>query len=183
MVNGKSKGSSYEREISKKLSLWLSEGKRDDLLWRTQNSGGRFTTRRKLGIDTQNQDGDITSTDPEAQFFSDRYTLELKRYGDVNLWGLLTKKGGGIILFWKQTIRQASDSNKIPILIVKQDRKPALWISNNDFQYNIDEYFHWIPRMQSEYHTTEQKMNIYFLDDILSLDPKSFRYMTECGFK
>ena len=47
MTTGKRKGNNYEREMSRRLSLWLSENERDDLIWRTHNSGGRFTTRMK----------------------------------------------------------------------------------------------------------------------------------------
>lgn len=181
MVNGKNKGSSYEREISKKLSLWLSEGKRDDILWRTQNSGGRFTIRRKKGIDTQNQDGDITSTDPSAQFFSDIFTVELKRYKDINLWSIITGKGGGLMSFWEQTCRQAESSNKIPILIAKQNQKPDLWISNRLFYKVVRDYFKEIPILQ----VTNEKggIVIYLFKNILKLDPIPFKRMVEINFK
>jgi hypothetical protein len=46
------KGSSFEREIAKLLSLWWSEGMRDDVFYRSHASGGRFTMRRKSGKDT-----------------------------------------------------------------------------------------------------------------------------------
>ncbi len=184
MVNGKNKGSSYEREISKKLSLWLSEGKRDDSFWRTQNSGGRFTTRRKLGIDTQNQDGDITSTDPSTQFFSDTFTLELKKYKDINLWGLFTGKGGGLLSFWEQTKRQALSSYKVPVLIVKQDRKPDLWISNKVFARAMNSHFAYPPFTQfTDFGTCPEIMCIYFLQEILDMDPVAFKRMVESNFK
>ena len=45
---GKSqKGGAWEREFSKYLSLWITEGERDDVFWRSSQSGGRATQRAK----------------------------------------------------------------------------------------------------------------------------------------
>jgi len=45
------KGSQNEREKSREWSLWFSEGKREDLFWRT-NSGAMATQRGKKGKTT-----------------------------------------------------------------------------------------------------------------------------------
>ena len=34
MANSKQIGNSYEREVAKKLSLWITKNERDDILWR-----------------------------------------------------------------------------------------------------------------------------------------------------
>ena len=47
---GKQKGGEYERTVCKKLSLWVSNGTRDDIFWRSAMSGGRATLQRKKGI-------------------------------------------------------------------------------------------------------------------------------------
>lgn len=76
------KGSSFEREISKQLSLWWTYGEREDVFWRSQASGARATQRKKQGKNTFGQVGDITSTDPISQPFVDLFTIELKKgYG------------------------------------------------------------------------------------------------------
>ena len=72
------KGAKFEREISKALSRWWTEGERDDIFWRTSQSGGRATTRKKQGKSTKNQDGDICATDPIGQPLLDITTIELK---------------------------------------------------------------------------------------------------------
>jgi len=58
------KGSGFEREVAKALSMWWSSYERDDIFWRSSNSGGRATARRKRGKTTQGQAGDIAATDP-----------------------------------------------------------------------------------------------------------------------
>lgn len=73
------KGSEFEREISKRLSLWWSDGKRDDIFWRTSGSGARATTRRKKSQKTAYEYGDITFTDPDGKPFIDYFLVELKR--------------------------------------------------------------------------------------------------------
>ena len=78
VVLGKLKGSSFERTICKKLSLWVSKNKRDDIFWRTNSSGGRYTVRKKVGLDTYNQAGDITNAHPEGEFLVNYFIFELK---------------------------------------------------------------------------------------------------------
>jgi hypothetical protein len=73
------KGGEYEREISKQLSLWVSKGKRDDLIWRTSASGGRATTRSKKKLETAYAYGDLTFTDPKAKPLFDLAVIEAKR--------------------------------------------------------------------------------------------------------
>jgi len=40
---GKAKGASFERDICRRLSLWVSAGKQEDVFWRSAMSGGRST--------------------------------------------------------------------------------------------------------------------------------------------
>jgi len=72
------KGSQFERKICKELSLWWTSGKRDDVFWRTQNSGGRAAIRTRKGKSTSGQYGDIASTDKISAKFTRLFTIELK---------------------------------------------------------------------------------------------------------
>lgn len=72
------KGGTFENEVCKKLSLWFSEGKRDDLFTRSDGSGGRFTRRIKKGKDTANQGGDISFCDPEGESLIRKWCIECK---------------------------------------------------------------------------------------------------------
>jgi len=73
------KGSSYERKICKLLSVWWTEGERDDVFWRTAGSGARATSRRKQGKHTFGQTGDVQATDPIGQPLIDLFSIELKK--------------------------------------------------------------------------------------------------------
>ena len=78
MAKGHDKGSAFERKISKELSLWWTSGKRDDIFYRTSQSGGRATTRSKQSKDTFGQYGDIQAADPIGQPLMDLVSIELK---------------------------------------------------------------------------------------------------------
>lgn len=77
------KGSEFEREFAKRLGVWW--GGRDDIFWRSSNSGGRATVRRAGGLATAGQAGDIAATDPVGQPLVDLITFELKKgYSKAN---------------------------------------------------------------------------------------------------
>lgn len=73
------KGAQFERDICRVLSLWWSEQKRDDLFWRTSQSGGRATVRQQKGLRTAGSYGDIAALDPEGESLLRVFTIELKR--------------------------------------------------------------------------------------------------------
>ena len=74
-----SKGSNFEREICKCLSVWWTGGKRDDVFWRSSQSGGRATQRTKKGQKTFGSYGDIAAVDPIGQPLLKMFCIELKR--------------------------------------------------------------------------------------------------------
>lgn len=73
------KGGEYERFICKLLGRWWTGGQRDDVFWRTSQSGGRATTRQKRGVKTFGQSADICATDPLGLPLLKVFALELKR--------------------------------------------------------------------------------------------------------
>jgi hypothetical protein len=73
------KGGTYEREIAKLLSRWWTDQKRDDIFWRTSNSGGRATVRARKGLTTGNHAPDLCAIDPIGQPFVDLIAVEIKR--------------------------------------------------------------------------------------------------------
>jgi hypothetical protein len=106
---GKNKGSAFEREICKTLSLWWTDGVRDDIFWRTASSGGRATQRSKRGKGTHGAAGDICALDPIGQPLMDLITLELKcGYPTARLDDLVERPAGKNL--WRQWIEQAERS-------------------------------------------------------------------------
>jgi len=61
------------------LSKWWTGGKRDDVFWRSSNSGGRATVRWQSGKKTFGHAGDIAAVDPIGQPLLKCVTIELKR--------------------------------------------------------------------------------------------------------
>lgn len=78
-MRGRGKGSGFERDLSRELSLWWTKGLRDDVFWRTSQSGGRSKTRMKTGRSTFGQYGDLQAVDPIGRPLMDLLTIECKK--------------------------------------------------------------------------------------------------------
>lgn len=111
------KGSPFEREICKKLSVWWTgDPDCDVVFWRTSQSGGRVTYRKRKGKKkvAAAHCGDITAIDKDAEPFTKLITPELKRgYNKAGPHQLLTRnpKKPGKPLF-EQFIKQAQTAAK-----------------------------------------------------------------------
>lgn len=128
------KGSAFEREFARKLSLWWSEGKADDWFWRLGGSGGRATNRAKSGRNTANGYGDIAAQCPEAQKLLNIVTFELKRgYSSTTIQDLLDKPKGPNQMrdFIEQAKRSASlAGTPFWILVFRRDLREELIVTN-----------------------------------------------------
>lgn len=125
MVNGKQKGAAFEREICVKLSLWISKGQQEDCYWRSAASGGRSTVAAGRGKRLAAQAGDISCIHPIGAPLTDMFYLECKAYRDLKFVGLLKGKGH-LVEFWCETIVQARNYGKLPLLIAKQNQQPVI---------------------------------------------------------
>lgn len=130
----KGKGSSFERQICKQLSLWWTHGKSDDVFWRTSTSGARATRRSKKGAPTFGQHGDIQATDPQGQPFIDVCSVELKRGYSKDTFSNLVEPSTHTNpnpCLYETFIRRAIEVHKNSksgtwMLIIKRDRREAL---------------------------------------------------------
>ena len=135
------KGSNFEREMAKKLSLWASNGEHDDWVWRTSSSGARAKTRSKQGKSTANSCGDLKPEHMGAFFLFKKCTWELKN-GYKN-WCILdvidnTKirsnqkkdKAQTIELFAIQCKEDAKNARvPYPIILTKKDKhEEVIWL-------------------------------------------------------
>ena len=125
---GKQKGSAFEREICKDLSLWISGGERDDLFWRSAMSGGRQTVGYKKVINRKNQGGDITSIDPIGNKLTDKYVIECKSYKNIHLQSMLygIPKNASIYEFWIELYNKSKQLNKDMMLVIKYNTSVKL---------------------------------------------------------
>jgi len=129
------KGSSFEREICVLLSKWWTNGKRDDIFWRTAGSGARAKTRSKTKQATFGQYGDVQATDPLGQPLIDLCSIELKRgYSKNTFADVIDKLDGAKEQLFESFIMQASSDCSLSVsyswmLIIKRDRrKPLIFI-------------------------------------------------------
>lgn len=132
-----SKGGAFEREICKRLSLWWSEGKRDDIFYRTSASGARWTARKKAGKSTANEHGDMGYTDPSGKKLCDRWIVEMKTgyakrrtVSGRTQWCVLdildgTEKAPTLVEFWNQVTEGAAYTGREPVLIFRRNMKQA----------------------------------------------------------
>jgi hypothetical protein len=127
---GSKKGAAFEREIAKQFSLWISNDKTQDLLWRSAGSGGRSTLRRKqTGKGIEYHASDIAPLHPDAEPFTGTFTLECKSYQALELRQIIYDWGSSrVAKWWTQAQRDAASVKRIPLMVVKENLKPALLV-------------------------------------------------------
>ncbi len=125
---GKNKGNQFERDICTALSLWWTDQKRDDVIWRSQNSGGRASIRRKAGKRLKGQYGDICATDKCAERLTRFMTIEIKRgYPKATIAECFDRSEGSALTDYEHWIDQAQEASRgarVPfwMIIHKRDR-------------------------------------------------------------
>jgi len=123
------KGANFEREISKKLSLWWTGGERDDVFWRTSQSGGRASARAKIGKKTYGSYGDIAAVDPVGSPLIEKVTIELKRgYKKWSILDLIDKPERAAKQTFEKFLEQVKRDAKLAktpcfMIIFKRDRR------------------------------------------------------------
>jgi hypothetical protein len=128
-----SKGSAFERDFCRRLSIWWSGDEAiDSLFWRTASSGGRAKLRGRKGKQTASHHGDICATNGEGQPFIDMFTCELKRgYNRATIVDLLDKPERAALQTYEKWILQACESAKQAgtpywMIVHRRDQRDAL---------------------------------------------------------
>jgi hypothetical protein len=137
----KQKGSAAEREVTRMLSLWWSDGRDDSIFYLTAGSGARQTNRRKCGIDTHNSAGDVGYLDVSGKPLIDAVLFEIKR-GYNNTLDILSiadakpTRKPNIILQWLDKAEQERAENKrqYVLLILRRDYKEYVIIMSHAFE-------------------------------------------------
>lgn len=127
------KGGEFEREVCKDLSRWWSEDPdRDDIFWRSSNSGGRATVRARKGRGTYGHAGDIAATDPFGEPLLKFLTLEVKRgYSHETFASLLDRPRASAQQMWEAWIQQATEAHERSgsfswMIIAKRDKRERI---------------------------------------------------------
>lgn len=127
---GGKKGAGMEREVCRKLSMWVTNGDRDDVFWRSAMSGGRAAIGLKSGKLREAQVGDVSAVHGRGIAFLKAFLVEIKFYKNLRVESLIygLPKTGSLIQFWAQLVKDSSTYCKYPMLIAKQNMKPTLLI-------------------------------------------------------
>ena len=143
---GKSKGDSFERETCRALSLWWTDGERDDVLWRNRT---RVTSKTP---NAERQLGDVAATHTIALPFIEVFNVELKTgYSKTkkgtkhkiipwDLLDLIDGKGKVFLEFWHQTQSDAILSKRFPMLIFKRDYHTPVVVMRRTDMFVLDGY-------------------------------------------
>jgi hypothetical protein len=123
---GKAKGSNFERRVCKELSLWVTNGNREDVFWRSAMSGGRATIAKRRGVNLRRQAGDITATAPEGHVLTDRFFIEVKHVRSLDFLSFFTRSTGSLAKFWMTAKREARKHGLKPMIIAKQNGLPTI---------------------------------------------------------
>jgi hypothetical protein len=134
--SGKAKGSSFERLIATQLSLWVTNGQKRDIFWRSSLSGGRSTVAGRKGHNLSRQAGDICAIAPEGHALMDRCYLELKHIRNLR-FDKFVFATGPLQLIWKKTIKEARKYQRQPILIINTARLPIMLITRDTNTFGI----------------------------------------------
>lgn len=175
------KGSNFEREICKQLGLWWTGGVRDDVFWRSSNSGGRATVRSRTGRRTAGSYGDIVATDPIGKSFTDRVTIECKRgYSKCSIADVLDRQHKAKPTIFEGFIEQASAAAELAktkdwLLIVRRDSKQAMVYYPIGFHHWLEENF--------EYGGQKQSVVFVRMKLIVRYNSGPRRQMTVCGMR
>lgn len=159
------KGSDFENEICRLLSMWWTDGERDDVFIRTRISGGMATSRRKSGRNMAFQQGDITFNDPIGKPLIDFWHLELKtgyaakskskakkllergiQQVTVTNWCALDLLDGSakvpmMLSLWNQCWDESRITNRTPILIFRRNLKRPCIAFTGMYYDELVEYF------------------------------------------
>jgi hypothetical protein len=131
-VNGKAKGGEFERVICKRLSLWITNGDKIDVFWRSAMSGGRATVSKGK----VRQGGDITAVAPEGHKLTDKYYIEIKHLKNISLDSMI-KDNGPLIKIWDKTLDEAAKYNKHPVLIFRKNGWPIVVCLTHDGEVDL----------------------------------------------
>ena len=131
-INGKSKGSGFEREIAKKLSLYLTNGNEEMACWRSSSSGATstigFKSNKKSKLGLQTQSGDIIQTIPQGHYplldaFFQTYMIEVKFLKSLDLSPNYSSQFQKIM---NQLLREKEQSGKKIFFVLKRNGRDIL---------------------------------------------------------
>lgn len=126
--NSKKTGSSWERDVCKKLSKWINNTEKPYVFWRSGGSGSVYTISE--GEAGKEFSGDIYCIREEGKFLTDIFSIECKSGYDNASFNkhLKYNKSDTIYCFWEQCVNDAHSCEKWPMLIFKKKGYSTPWV-------------------------------------------------------
>jgi len=129
---GSQKGSQFERDMAREISLWWTDGKDNDAFWRVLGSGGMATNKVKAGKSITNASfNDIEAKTADAFSFTNKVICELKRgYKNWSIMDIMDSPNVSKQVWAKfhdQVVTaQTSSNRKYWIVIFKRDHRKIM---------------------------------------------------------
>ena len=138
------KGSDFERSLCKKFSLWWTNNERDDVFWRTSQSGGRATERKKKGKMTAGSYGDMMSVSKVGKPFEDIFVMEFKKgyTKELSILSIVDGKKKSVLLdWWIKNEKIVSESGrKFGLIVFRRDYRHTCIVMNLEL-FNLLIYY------------------------------------------
>lgn len=124
-MNGKRKGSGFERLVAKELSLYLTGGASKTELIRSVLSGG-WSPGQQEG-EGWRQVGDLAPNGPVGEQFRSRYAVECKHQRKISLYDFWTKSSKDSLPgWWAKLVKDSLEARVKPMLIFRSNAMPIM---------------------------------------------------------
>jgi len=127
--NSKQKGGEFERLVCKLLSLWVTDGGKTDVFWRSAMSGGRASVAYKnSGQRLAAQSGDISAVQAEGNALISKFFIECKHYKKLEWECLLYGGSPELLKMWNKVVEEANKFNKLPVMLARQNGREIVML-------------------------------------------------------
>jgi hypothetical protein len=161
-MNTKQKGNTFERQVSKKLSLCLTNNEDEYGCWRTSASGATATINNyKKSKSLKQQSGDITQVVQKGIYknlddFFDKFFVECKALKKFDLTPPYNKEILDVI---NQLDYEKKQCNKFIFFILKRNNRDVLLFTDTDF-LNLT--------CQAKYYFKDFNLRCYLFEDYIN---------------
>jgi hypothetical protein len=126
-AKSKEKGSEWERQTCRSLSLWLTgDGEKKELI-RTVLSGGWNTQGQTKGMEEAwAQVGDLAPNGPRGRIFREHFGVECKHHKLIDLWGVFTAPRSEWRAWWAKLVLECLPHEIQPLIFMKMNNRPPL---------------------------------------------------------
>lgn len=169
MSAGRGKGQNFEREVARRLSLWWTDGERDDTLWRSSMSGGRATLQGKKGIVNHAQAGDISAIAGEGEALLKHIIVECKFYKNLVILQSLLQSSGRLVTFWEKHLDETLPTRREPFMVARENNTPTLLLTTARARHLLG--IEQAPRLLVQGWPSTQRLGsqlqLYLFDDVI----------------